>query len=102
MQTLYSDTSFKLFQVFKLFQSLLFKEVIYCSRIVCLALLDLFLQAKASVNPRMAPSKNKVARPKEVSLESPPKDELPKVVLPKDENNLFHEDDDIGTFTLPE
>ena len=49
----------------------------------------------------MAPSKKKVAKPKEVSLESPPKDELPKGELPNDENKLFDEDDDIGTSTLP-
>ena len=50
----------------------------------------------------MAPSKKKAAKPKEISLEACPKDELPKVELPKDENKLIDEDDDVGTSSVPE
>ena len=50
----------------------------------------------------MAPSKKKVAKPKEVSLESPPKTELPNAELPKDENKLFDEDDELGTSSRPD
>ena len=41
-----------------------------------------------------------MTKPKEVSLESPPKTEIPKVELPKDENNLFDEDVENGTSTV--
>ena len=50
----------------------------------------------------MAPSKGMVVRPKEVSLESPPKTELPEVKLPKDENKLFDEDNELGASTIPD
>ena len=49
----------------------------------------------------MAPSKKMKVKPKELSLESPPKDKLPKIELLKDENKLFCEDDNIGTSTVP-
>ena len=48
----------------------------------------------------MAPSKTKLVKPKEVSLESPPKDELPMVELPNDENKFFDVDDDVGASTI--
>ena len=48
----------------------------------------------------MAPSKKKAVKPTEVSLETPPKTELPKVDLPKDENKLLDEDDELGTTTI--
>ena len=43
-----------------------------------------------------------MAKPKEVSLETPPKTELPKVELPKNENKLLDEDDELGTSTVPD
>ena len=49
----------------------------------------------------MSPSKKKLVKPKVVSLDSPPKEELPKVELPNDENKLFDVDDDVGTSALP-
>ena len=50
----------------------------------------------------MSPSKKKLVKPKEVSLDSPPKEEPPNVELPNDENKLFDVDDDVGTSTLPD
>ena len=50
----------------------------------------------------MAPSKKKAVQPKEVSLETPPKTELPKVELPKDENKFFDEEDELITSTIPD
>ena len=47
----------------------------------------------------MAQSKTKVMLPKEVSLETHPKTEFLKVVLPKDENKHFDEDDELVTST---
>ena len=44
----------------------------------------------------------KATKPKEVSLDSPPKTELPKVELPKDENKQFDEADELGTSTIPD
>ena len=48
----------------------------------------------------MAPSKN--IKPKEVSLDSATKDELPIVDLPNDENKLFDVDDDMVASTIPD
>ena len=48
----------------------------------------------------MAPSKKNAVQPKEVSLETPPKTELPKVELPKDGNKLFDEDGELITSTI--
>ena len=45
----------------------------------------------------MPPSKKKLLKPKEVSLDSPPKEETPNIELPNDENKLFDVDDDVGT-----
>ena len=42
----------------------------------------------------MTPSKKKLLKPKEVSLDSP------IVELPNDENKLFDEEDDVGTSTI--
>ena len=50
----------------------------------------------------MAPFKKNVAQPKQVSLDSPPNTELPKVELPEDENKLFDENDELGASTLPD
>ena len=50
----------------------------------------------------MLPSKKKAAKPKEVSLEMPPKDEFTKSTLTKDENKLFDEDDELVTSTIPD
>ena len=47
----------------------------------------------------MSPSKKKLLKPKEVSLDSPPKKETPNIDLPKDENKLF-DVDDVGTSTI--
>ena len=43
-----------------------------------------------------------MVKPKEVSLDSPPKTALPKVELPKDENKLFDKDDEFGASTIPD
>ena len=48
----------------------------------------------------MPPSKKKLLKLKEVSLDSPPKEETPNIELPNDENILFDVDDDIGTSTI--
>ena len=48
----------------------------------------------------MSPSKKKVLKPKEVSLDSAPKEETPSIELPKDENRLFNVDDVVGTSTI--
>ena len=50
----------------------------------------------------MPPSKKKLHKPKEVSLDSSLKDEAPNIELPKDENKLFDVDDDVGTSTIPD
>ena len=50
----------------------------------------------------MAPSKKKAAQAKEVSLETPPKSEIPKVELPKGENKLFDEEDELITSPIPD
>ena len=50
----------------------------------------------------MSPFKKKVVKPKEVFLEATPKTELHKIELPNDENKLFHEEDDLGTSTIPD
>ena len=49
----------------------------------------------------MSPSKKKLLKPKEVSLESSLKDEAPNIELPNTENELFDVDDDVGTSTIP-
>ena len=51
---------------------------------------------------RMPPSKKKLLKPKEVSLESTLKDEAPNIELPNDENKLFDVDDGVGTSTIPD
>ena len=43
-----------------------------------------------------------MAKPREVSLESPSNSELSKVKLPKDEKKPFDENDDIGTSNIPD
>ena len=48
----------------------------------------------------MSPSKKKLLKPKEVSLDSPPKEDTPNIELPNDENKLFAVDDDVGTSTI--
>ena len=48
----------------------------------------------------MSQSKNKLLKPKEVSLDSPPKEGTPNIELPNDENKLFDVDDDVGTSTI--
>ena len=48
----------------------------------------------------MPPSKKKLLKPKEVSLDSPPKEETPNIELPNDENKLLDVDDDVGTYTI--
>ena len=98
-------TPYLLIQIFKF--SSLFKFIIQESctlkKNFGLTLLELFPTTRqGSVNLRMAPSKKKLVKPKEVSLESPPKTELPKVELPKDESKLFDEDDELGTSTIPD
>ena len=45
----------------------------------------------------MPPSKKKLLKPKEVSLDSPPKEETPNIELSNDENKLFDVDDVVGT-----
>ena len=50
----------------------------------------------------MPPSKKKLLKPKEVSLDSPLKEEAPNIELPNDENKLFDVDDNVGTSTIPE
>ena len=39
-------------------------------------------------------------KPKEVSLDSPPKEETPNIELQNHENKLFDVDDDVGTSTI--
>ena len=46
------------------------------------------------------PSKKKLLKPKEVSLDSPPKEETPNIELPNDENRLFNVDDAVGISTI--
>ena len=48
----------------------------------------------------MSPSKKKMAKPKEVSLEATPQAVIPKVELPNNENKLFGEDDDQATSSM--
>ena len=48
----------------------------------------------------MPPSKKKLLKPKEVSLDSPPKEETPNIELLNDDNKLFDVDDDVGTSTI--
>ena len=48
----------------------------------------------------MPPYKEKLLKPKEVSLDSPPKEETPNIELPHDYNKLFDVDDDAGTYTI--
>ena len=50
----------------------------------------------------MPPSKKKLLKPKEVSLDSPLNEETPNIELPYDENKLFDVDDDVGTSTIPD
>ena len=45
----------------------------------------------------MPPSKKKLLKPKEVSLDSPPKEETPHIELSNDKNKLFDVDDDVET-----
>ena len=49
----------------------------------------------------MTPSKKKLLKPKEVSLNPSIKVETSIIELPNDENKLFDEEDDVGTFTTP-
>ena len=48
----------------------------------------------------MTPSKKKLLKPKEVSLDPSIKEETPIIELPNDENKLFDEVDDVRTFTI--
>ena len=48
----------------------------------------------------MPPSKKKVLKPKEASLDLPPKEETPNIQLPNHENKLFDVHDDVGTSTI--
>ena len=48
----------------------------------------------------MPPSKKKLLKPIEVSLDSPSNKETPNIELPNNENNLFDENDDVGTSTI--
>ena len=48
----------------------------------------------------MPQSKKKLLKPKEVSLDSPHKEEAPNIELPNDENKLFDVDDNVGTSTI--
>ena len=50
----------------------------------------------------MTPSKKKLLRPKEVSLDPSIKEETHNIELPNDENKLFDEEDDVGTSTIPD
>ena len=50
----------------------------------------------------MPPSKKKLLKPKEVSLDSPLSEETPNIELPYDENKLFDAEDDVGTSTIPD
>ena len=50
----------------------------------------------------MTPSKRRSLKPKEVSLDPSIKVETPIIDLPKDENKLFDEEDDVGTSTIPD
>ena len=50
----------------------------------------------------MTPSKKKLPKPKEVSLDPSLKEETPIIELPNDENKLFDEDDDVRTSTIPD
>ena len=50
----------------------------------------------------MSPSKKKLLKPKEVSLDSSFKEETPIVELPNDENKLFDIGDDVGISTIPD
>ena len=50
----------------------------------------------------MTPFKKKLLKPKEVSLDPSLMEETPIVQLPNKENELFDEDDDVGTSTIPE
>ena len=50
----------------------------------------------------MSPSKKKVAKPKEGSLEATPQAVTPKIELPNDENKLFDEEDDQATSSMPD
>ena len=49
----------------------------------------------------MTPSKKKLLKPEEVSLDPSLKVETPTVELPNDENKLFDEDDDVRTSAIP-
>ena len=48
----------------------------------------------------MPPSKKKLLKSEEVSLDSHPKEETSNIELPNDENKLFDVDDDIRTSTI--
>ena len=48
----------------------------------------------------MSPSQKKLLKPKEVSLDSPHKEETPNIELPNDENKLFDLDDVVETYTI--
>ena len=50
----------------------------------------------------MPPSKKKLLKPKEASLDSPLKEETPNIELPSDENKFYDVDDDVGTSTIPD
>ena len=50
----------------------------------------------------MTPSKKKLLKRKEVSLDPSLKVETTIVKLPNDENKLFDENDDVGTTTIPD
>ena len=51
---------------------------------------------------RMTPSKKKLLKPKEVSLDPSIKEETPIIELPNDENKLFDEEDDVVTSIVPD
>ena len=50
---------------------------------------------------RMTPSKKKVLKPKQVSLDPCIKAETATIRHPNDENKLFDEEDDVGTSAIP-
>ena len=52
--------------------------------------------------PQVGTIQKEGGKAQEVSLDSPLMTELPKVELPKDENKLLNEDDELGTSIIPD
>ena len=78
---------------------------VYCSRQLDPRTVSTnFIPPRSLTSPslRQVHLQDATIKPKEVSLDSPHKEDTPNIELPNNENKLFDVDDDVGTSTIPD